>query len=70
MKAIVVVADGQTPGEADIIEWCRTRIASYKKPRTVEFVEALPRAGFFVDYDELDRLFGGGNYPGGHTRST
>ncbi len=70
VKAIVVVADGHSPGEADIIEWCRARIASYKKPRTVEFVAVLPRAGFFVDYDELDRTFGGGNYPGGHTRST
>jgi acyl-CoA synthetase (AMP-forming)/AMP-acid ligase II len=70
VKAIVVVVDGHDPGETEIIEWCRTRIASYKKPRTVEFVDALPRAGFFVDYDELDRRFGGGNYPGGHTRST
>jgi acyl-CoA synthetase (AMP-forming)/AMP-acid ligase II len=65
-----VVADGHDPGAAEIIEWCRTRIASYKKPRTVEFVDALPRSGFVVDYDELDRRFGGGNYPGGHTPST
>jgi acyl-CoA synthetase (AMP-forming)/AMP-acid ligase II len=69
VKAIVVVVDGADVDEPEIIEWCRTRIASYKKPRTVEFVDALPRAGFFVDYDELDRRFGGGNYPGGHTRS-
>jgi acyl-CoA synthetase (AMP-forming)/AMP-acid ligase II len=69
VKAIVVVVDGEQVDEAEIIEWCRSRIASYKKPRTVEFVDALPRAGFFVDYDELDDRFGGGNYPGGHTRS-
>jgi long-chain acyl-CoA synthetase len=69
VKAIVVVADGRQVEAAEIIEWCRSRIASYKKPRAVEFVDALPRAGFFVDYDELDRRFGGGNYPGGHTRS-
>jgi acyl-CoA synthetase (AMP-forming)/AMP-acid ligase II len=69
VKAIVVTAEGQRVGEGEIIEWCRSRIASYKKPRTVEFVDALPRAGFAVDYDELDRRFGGGNYPGGHTRS-
>ena len=31
-------------GEADeLIEHCRTRIASYKKPRSVDFVAALPR---------------------------
>ncbi len=69
VKAIVVVNDGAQVSEAEIIEWCRSRIASYKKPRTVEFVDALPRAGFFVDYDELDRRFGGGNYPGGRTPS-
>jgi long-chain acyl-CoA synthetase len=70
VKAIVVVADGSQVADTEIIEWCRSRIASYKKPRTVEFVDELPRTGFFVDYDELDRRFGGGNYPGGHTRST
>jgi long-chain acyl-CoA synthetase len=28
---------------AEIVEWCRERIAHYKCPRRVEFVEALPR---------------------------
>jgi acyl-CoA synthetase (AMP-forming)/AMP-acid ligase II len=69
VKAVVVVAEGREVTGGEIIEWCRSRIASYKKPRTVEFVETLPRAGFFVDYDALDRRFGGGNYPGGGTRS-
>ncbi len=69
VKAIVVVAEGAQVGADEIIDWCRHRIASYKKPRTVEFVDALPRAGFFVDYDDLDRRYGGGNYPGGSTRS-
>ena len=53
----------------EFIEHCRERIASYKKPRTVEFVDALPRRGFAVDYDALDAQFGGGGYPGGTTRS-
>ncbi len=52
-----------------IVEHCRANIASYKKPRTVEFVDALPRNGFLVDYDALDARFGGGNYPGGRVRS-
>jgi long-chain acyl-CoA synthetase len=69
VKAIVVLSDAQHADAGEIIEWCRARIASYKKPRTVEFVDVLPRAGFAVDYDELDRRFGGGNYPGGHTPS-
>jgi fatty-acyl-CoA synthase len=31
------------PDEADLIEWCRDRLASYKKPTRVVIVEALPR---------------------------
>jgi Acyl-CoA synthetases (AMP-forming)/AMP-acid ligases II len=27
----------------DLIEYCRARIASYKKPRSVDFKDALPR---------------------------
>ncbi len=69
VKAIVVLHDGATATVDELIAHCRTRIASYKKPRAVEFVDALPRAGFGVDYDELDRRFGGGGYPGGTTRS-
>jgi acyl-CoA synthetase (AMP-forming)/AMP-acid ligase II len=69
VKAVVVVREGCTLDAETLTEWCRDRIASYKKPRTVEFVDALPRAGFAVDYDELDSRFGGGGYPGGSTRS-
>lgn len=69
VKAIVVLVEGASATPDDIIEHCRERIASYKKPRTVEFVDSLPRDGFLVDYDALDEAFGGGNYPGGRTRS-
>jgi acyl-CoA synthetase (AMP-forming)/AMP-acid ligase II len=69
VKAIVVLHDGAAVGADEIVEHCRTRIASYKKPRFVEFVDALPREGFAVDYEALDERFGGGNYPGGTTRS-
>jgi acyl-CoA synthetase (AMP-forming)/AMP-acid ligase II len=64
VKAIVVLRDGETATADDIIEHCRSRIASYKKPKSVEFVDALPRQGFAVDYDALDERFGGGGYPG------
>ena len=69
VKAIVVLRDGEVATAEELIEHCRERIASYKKPRAVEFVDALPRQEFAVDYDELDRRFGGGGYPGGTTRS-
>src|SRR6266851_230204 len=48
------------------VENCRRNIASYKKPKTVEFLDALPRVGGVVkDYAALDAKFGGGGYPGG-----
>jgi long-chain acyl-CoA synthetase len=69
VKAIVVRRDESTVSAEELMEFCRDRIASYKRPREVEFVEALPRTGVAVDYDRLDATFGGGNYPGGRTRS-
>jgi len=67
VKAVVVLRDGADASADDIIGFCRERIASYKKPKSVEFVDALPRAGFVVDYDALDERFGGGGYPGEKT---
>ena len=64
VKAIVVPKEGQSVTAEEIIEHCRANIASYKKPRTVEFVDKLPRQGWAVDYDVLDARFGGGGYPG------
>jgi acyl-CoA synthetase (AMP-forming)/AMP-acid ligase II len=69
VKAIVVLRDGQRVSAEELIEHCRTRIASYKKPRSIEFVDALPRRGLTIDYAVLDARFGGGGYPGGSTRS-
>ena len=64
VKAVVVVRPGERVTENDIIEHCRAKIASYKKPKSVAFVDALPRAGWAVDYEALDAQFGGGGYPG------
>jgi long-chain acyl-CoA synthetase len=63
VKAIVVVREGHDVTADELIEHCRALIASYKKPRLVEFVAQLPRDGFAVDYDALDAQFGGGGYP-------
>jgi acyl-CoA synthetase (AMP-forming)/AMP-acid ligase II len=43
VKACVVLRPGQAVTEAELIEYCRSRIASYKKPRSVDFLAALPR---------------------------
>jgi acyl-CoA synthetase (AMP-forming)/AMP-acid ligase II len=41
VKAIVVTTSEVEPG--DVIEFCRQHLASYKCPRTVDFVAELPR---------------------------
>jgi acyl-CoA synthetase (AMP-forming)/AMP-acid ligase II len=43
VKACVVLRDGAAASAEELIEHCRTRIASYKKPRSVDFRDALPR---------------------------
>ncbi|KKC04174.1 acyl-CoA synthetase [Mycobacterium nebraskense] len=46
VKAVVQPVDGVTPGpdlEAELIDYCRAHVAGYKCPRTVEFVQELPR---------------------------
>jgi long-chain acyl-CoA synthetase len=64
VKAIVVLDEGAVATADELIEHCRSIIASYKKPRLVELVDALPRRGNAVDYDALDDAYGGGGYPG------
>lgn len=43
VRAVIVVRDGQSVSEEDVINHCRTYLASYKKPRSVVFTDALPR---------------------------
>ena len=42
-KAYVVLGKGATATEKEIIEYVRDRIAKYKAPRMVEFVDSLPQ---------------------------
>lgn len=42
VKAVVVLREGHEATEQDIIEHCRKNIASYKKPKSVEFVDSIP----------------------------
>jgi len=43
VKAFVVLKKEETMNPEEVIEYCKQRLASYKKPKTVEFVETLPR---------------------------
>jgi acyl-CoA synthetase (AMP-forming)/AMP-acid ligase II len=38
VHAVIVPRDGAAPSEGEIIEWCRSRIAGYKRPRSVSFI--------------------------------
>jgi long-chain acyl-CoA synthetase len=43
VKAVVELQPGAPATEQDLIDWCRGRIADYKRPRSVDFVHELPR---------------------------
>jgi acyl-CoA synthetase (AMP-forming)/AMP-acid ligase II len=43
VKALVVLAPGQSATEGDLIDHCRSKLAHYKCPTSVEFREALAR---------------------------
>ena len=43
VKACVVLKPGEAAEAADIVAFAKTRIAGYKVPKSIDFVEALPR---------------------------
>ena len=36
--AVVVLHDGQQASEAELQDWCRERMAGYKRPRSIVFI--------------------------------
>jgi fatty-acyl-CoA synthase len=44
-KALAVLKPGASATEAELLEFCRSRLAHYKCPRSVDFTEALPKTG-------------------------
>jgi len=43
VKACIILADGEKLSSEEVIAYCRERLASFKKPKHVEFLDALPR---------------------------
>jgi long-chain acyl-CoA synthetase len=43
VKALVVARSGRTPTADELVAFARERLAGYKLPRTIEFVDDLPR---------------------------
>jgi fatty-acyl-CoA synthase len=44
-KALVVTKPGSHLTEAELLDFCRSRIAHFKCPRSIEFLESLPKTG-------------------------
>jgi long-chain acyl-CoA synthetase len=44
VKAVVVMKPGEQATEQQIIDTARAHLASYQKPRSVDFVDSLPKA--------------------------
>ncbi|MFC1954929.1 hypothetical protein ACFLWZ_00040 [Chloroflexota bacterium] len=40
---VVVLKEGETATPEELMEYCRAQLASYKRPRSVVFVDSLPR---------------------------
>jgi acyl-CoA synthetase (AMP-forming)/AMP-acid ligase II len=58
IKACVVLRPGQSAGEQELIEFCKDRLASYKKPQSIDFLPELPHnAAGKISYAELRKLY-------------
>jgi len=60
VKAVVVLKPGTIENieEADLIEFCKTKLAGYKKPRSIDFVGELPKnAAGKIDKAQLKRFY-------------
>ncbi len=44
VKAYVVLKPGETLTEKEVIDYCRERLANYKAPKSVEFIDKLPKS--------------------------
>ena len=44
VKAFVVTMAGEQMTEKEVKDWCRSKLAAYKVPKIVEFVDALPKS--------------------------
>ena len=43
VKALVIARPGSVPDPADLVAFCRDLLAGYKLPRSIDFVDELPR---------------------------
>ncbi len=43
VKAVIVLKQGQSLTELEIIDYCKANLSSFKSPKSVDFVESLPK---------------------------
>jgi len=43
VRAFIVLKEGEKATEQDIIEWCLSRLDDYKVPKSVNFIDSLPK---------------------------
>ena len=46
VKAVVILRSDASATEEELIEFCAHRIAGYKKPKSVNFVDELPKSAY------------------------
>ena len=44
VKAFIVVKDGETLTEEEVVSYCREKLAAYKVPKMIEFMDELPKS--------------------------
>ena len=58
-RAIIVIANGESITQDELIKFCGERLAKYKVPKSVVFVDSIPKTGANkVDKLELVKKFG------------
>lgn len=62
VKAVVIPKNGEEPSEPEIIEFCKDKMASYKKPKSIDFIKSdeMPRTTTGkILHRELRKKYGG-----------
>ncbi|AZU64149.1 class I adenylate-forming enzyme family protein [Neobacillus mesonae] len=60
VAAFIVIKEGRTASEEDMLELCKQHLGSYKKPKVIQFVESLPKSSYGkILKKEMKKLYGG-----------
>ena len=44
VKAFIVVKEGESLTEEEVVKYCKENLAAYKVPKLIEFVDELPKS--------------------------